>query len=73
MAERAVQVRLADAPGLLPMKLQRRVTARKYMGDDRYSWAVFLDGRPIVTGLSRDEVRYWKRRILEEATKGGRP
>lgn len=37
------------------------------MGDDRYSWAVFLDDRPIVTGLSRAEVPYWKKRIEKEA------
>lgn len=41
------------------MKL-RRVTARKYMGDDAYSWAVFIDGKPMVTGLSRREVPFYK-------------
>ncbi len=46
---------------------KRVVTARKYLGDDAYSWAVFLDGRPVVTGLSIREVPYWKRRIAEEA------
>jgi hypothetical protein len=30
------------------------------MGDDLYSWAVFLDGRPAYTGLSRREVPYYK-------------
>lgn len=45
-----------------------RVTARKYRGDDAYSWAVFLDDRPIVTGLGHREVPYWKQRIREEAT-----
>lgn len=38
----------------------KRITARKYMGDDLYSWAVFIDGRPFVTGLGRTEVPYYK-------------
>ncbi len=46
--------------------MRSRITARKYMGNDLYSWAVFLDGRPVVTGLSRGEVAYWKRRIADE-------
>lgn len=43
-----------------------RVTARKHMGDDAYSWAVFVDDRPVVTGLSKREVPYWKRRLERE-------
>ena len=39
------------------------VTARKHGGDDAYSWAVFLDGRPVVTGLSKREVPYHRRAI----------
>jgi hypothetical protein len=38
-----------------------RITARKYMGNDAGSWAVFIDGRPMVTGLTRDEVPYYKK------------
>ena len=30
---------------------QQGITARKYMGDDKYSWAVFKNGKPIVTGI----------------------
>ncbi len=37
----------------------KRITSRKYMGDDAYSWAVFLDGRPAYTGLSKGQVRYY--------------
>lgn len=48
------------------MSKRRRVTARKHMGDDLYSWAVFVDGRAVVTGLSKREVPYWKRRIEQE-------
>lgn len=51
-----------------------RITARKYGGDDAYSWAVFIDGKPMVTGLSRREVPYYKKEaaeILARATLAG--
>lgn len=55
------------------MARPKRITARKYMGDDAYSWAVFVDGRPVVTGLSKREVAYWKARLEKElAQKEGR-
>ena len=41
------------------------ITARKYEGDDAYSWAVFESGRPRMTGLSQREVPYYKRQVLE--------
>jgi len=47
------------------MTKKNRVTARKYMGDDMYSWAIFIDGRPFVTGLSRTEIPYYKKRAQE--------
>lgn len=40
------------------MTTTTRVKIAKYMGDDAYSWAVFLDGRPVMTGLSRSEAQY---------------
>ncbi len=46
------------------------ITARKYQGDDQYSWAVFVGGRPILTGLSHYEVGYYKDKALaDEQTK----
>ncbi len=45
-----------------------KITARKYMGDDAYSWAIFRDGRPVFTGLSRSQVAYYRK----EAEKGYR-
>lgn len=48
--------RLADAP----RAIQRRITARKVGGDDASSWAVFIDGRQFVNGLTRSEVPYYK-------------
>jgi hypothetical protein len=43
---------------------EKRVTVKKYGGDDKYSWAVFIDGKPWVTGLSRSEVPYYKKNAL---------
>ncbi len=40
-----------------------KITAKKYGGDDSYSWAVFHKGVPAMTGLSRSEVDYYKRQI----------
>lgn len=37
-----------------------KVTAKKFGGDDAYSWAVFVNGRPAFTGLSRGEVAYYR-------------
>jgi hypothetical protein len=44
-----------------------KITAAKYGGDDAYSWAVFVDGRPAFTGLSRPEVAHYKRLAAEIA------
>jgi hypothetical protein len=43
------------------MATRVRVTARKWQGDDAYSWAVFLDGRvrTDLSGLSRSQARYY--------------
>lgn len=49
------------------MAKRKRITARKYMGDDAYSWAVFLDGSPRMTGLSKAEVEYYKREVARLA------
>ena len=38
-----------------------KITARKYMGDDEYSWAVFVNGRPAYTGLMRRQVPYYRK------------
>lgn len=48
-----------------------RITAKKYGGDDSYSWAVFIKGQPFVTGLSRGEVDYYKRRAIESVERRG--
>lgn len=38
----------------------RRVTSGKHGGDDMYSYAVFIDGRPFVTGESQYNVAHYK-------------
>lgn len=45
------------------------ITARKFMGDDQGSWAVFVHNRPAVTGLTIHSVSYYKRLVLDELTK----
>lgn len=45
-----------------PKKVTSRVSARKYEGDDAYSWAVFIDNRPFVTGLGGSEVPHYKKK-----------
>jgi hypothetical protein len=43
----------------------RYTRARKYAGDDAYSWAVFVVGEqlPRVTGLHRSEVDYYRKQL----------
>jgi hypothetical protein len=52
---------------------KRKITARKYMGDDAYSWAVFVDGRPAYTGLTRREVPYYRQQLEEKYNKPKQP
>jgi hypothetical protein len=42
-----------------------KVTAKKYEGDDKYSWAVFRSDRaePCYTGLGRNEVAHYKKMV----------
>lgn len=42
-----------------------RITVGKYGGDDLYSWAVFVDGEPVICGLSRREVPYHRKQVAE--------
>jgi len=38
----------------------------KYEGDDVYSWALFVRGRPVYTGMSKSEAAWRRRRYIEE-------
>lgn len=40
------------------MSKRSRYRIAKYMGDDAYSWALFEDGRPIMTGMDRREASW---------------
>ena len=42
-----------------------KITSRKYEGDDAYSHAVFIDGKPAFTGLTRSQVPYYKKKAAE--------
>jgi hypothetical protein len=44
---------------------KHKITAKKYMGDDCYSWAVFYKGVPRFTGLGKSEVPYYKRQVVK--------
>lgn len=48
----------AELTALYGRAITKRVSYRKYMGDDCYSYAVFLDGRPTYTGLSLHSAQY---------------
>lgn len=49
------------------MNKPKPYTTRKYEGDDRYSWAIFHYGNPIMTGLDRNEAQS---RVKEYNKKG---
>lgn len=49
----------------MPKVRKPKITSRKYEGDDAYSWAVFVDGRPVFTGLSQREVAHYKKKAAE--------
>lgn len=40
---------------------------RKAFGDDRYSWCVFQNGSPAITGLTRVEAQYHRDKLRKLA------
>lgn len=44
-----------------------KYTAKKYQGDDTYSWAVFANGMVMshMTGLNRSQARYYINLLTE--------
>ena len=60
----------ADMDKAILKKLTKpKITARKYEGNDAGSWAIFIDGKPYLTGLTKSEVPYYKeqaRKMMEE-------
>jgi hypothetical protein len=43
-----------------------KYTYAKYMGDDKYSWAVFRDGRVYTSGMTRADARSEKETLQRE-------
>jgi hypothetical protein len=43
-----------------------KVTIGKYNGDDCYSWAVFVNGRPAMTGLGREQARFHRKQLKDK-------
>lgn len=37
-----------------------------FEGDDVYSWALFIDGHPVYTGMSKSEAAWRRKRYIEE-------
>lgn len=46
----------------------KRITSKKHGGNDSHSFAVFVDGQPAVTGLTRREIAYHKRLVHKKLT-----
>jgi hypothetical protein len=42
-----------------------KVTIKKFGGDDYASWALFVNGRVKMTGLTKTEAQYYKRKWIE--------
>lgn len=54
--------------------MPKKITAKKHGGNDRFSWAVFIDGRMFISGLTRSEVPYYKKMaedVLKARKDGG--
>ena len=46
--------------------LLKRITVKKHGGNDENSWAVFIDGKPAVTGLNKRSVPHYKALLLKK-------
>lgn len=48
-----------------------KVTAKKWNGDDSYSWAIFRSdqSQPVIAGLHRTEVPSYKKEVRESIEK----
>jgi len=45
---------------------KNKYTMKKYEGDDLYSWAVFKNGKPYLTGETRSSAAYYLKRFRKE-------
>jgi len=46
--------------------IEKRITVKKWGGNDEHSWAVLVDGKPAVTGLSKREVPHYKTQVMKK-------
>ena len=46
--------------------MRSRVTTRQIGGDDGFQWCVLIDGRVVMSGMSRREAQYEKRKQEEK-------
>jgi hypothetical protein len=46
--------------------IAKRITVKKWGGNDEHSWAVLVDGKPAVTGLSKREVPHHKSLVMKK-------
>lgn len=42
-----------------------KITAKKWNGDDLYSWAIFRDGEVVFAGLSKHQVPYYREKAKQ--------
>lgn len=48
------------------LSLMHKYTYKKFMGDDKYSWAVFRDGRVYTSGMTRADAKSEKEMLERE-------
>lgn len=41
-----------------------KFTCKKHMGDDRYSWAVFKDGKFVTGGMAQHQARWYRDQMI---------
>ena len=42
-----------------------KITSKKYMGTDSYSWAIYINGEPVIVGLLKSQIPYYKKRAYK--------
>jgi hypothetical protein len=49
---------------------EKRVKTRKYMGDDQYSHALFVDGQVTYSGMDQSEARWRRKKAINNLVEG---
>lgn len=55
------------------MPKKPKITARKYGGDDKASWGIFVGTQsyPVIAGLTKSEIPYYKKQVEKLIEKKG--